>query len=94
MKKFEERDIGHLFDQDKGRLEAAGRMTDLERIQAAALSLHVTLEQYARQVLQDPGGYSRRTVAAVREWGDCPKVAVGNPGKRRWWILRRTGDQV
>ncbi len=43
-------------------------MTDLERIQAAALSLKITLEQYARQVLQDPGGYSKRTVAAVREW--------------------------
>jgi hypothetical protein len=43
-------------------------MTDLERIQAAALSQQITLEQYARQVLRDPGGYSRRTVAAVREW--------------------------
>ena len=43
-------------------------MTDLERVEAAALSQQITLEQYARQVLRDPGGYSRRTVAAVREW--------------------------
>lgn len=40
-------------------------MTDLERIQAAALSQQITLEQYACQVLKDPGGYSRRTVAAA-----------------------------
>ncbi len=45
-------------------------MTDLERIQAAALSQQITLEQYARQVFRDPGGYSRRTVATVREIRD------------------------
>lgn len=59
-------------------------MTDLERIEASALSQQITLEQYVRQVLRDPGGYSKRTVTAVREWegGElCPLCAqVGSRG--------------